>query len=331
MTATIAVFGAGAVGCWVGGMLAVGGAEVTLIGRARVMDELAGGLTVSALDGVPRTVRPTLATEAAAAATADIVLVSVKSAQTTEAATALARVLPARTVVISLQNGLRNTEVLRAALPGRTVLAGMVPWNVVRQARGHYHRGTSGTLMIELHPAAAPFVGACRAAQLAVATRTDMAAVQWAKLIMNLNNAVNALSGLPLATELSRRGYRRVLAASQREALHLLVAANQPIAKLTPVPPRLMPRLLELPDRVFAVLARRTIAIDPHARSSMWDDLESGRRTEIDHLQGEIVALAQRLGRAAPINASLAELVRAAEAGGRRDFAADELVARVVP
>ena len=80
MTAPFAVFGAGAVGCWVGGMLAVGGAEVTLIGRTRVMDELVGGLMVSALDGVPRTVRPTLATEVSAAATADVVLVSGKSA-----------------------------------------------------------------------------------------------------------------------------------------------------------------------------------------------------------------------------------------------------------
>lgn len=334
----IAIFGAGAIGCWVGGKLAGGGAKVTLIARPRVIEELANGLTASELDDgrdaemrgavVPRAAF-TATTDAAAAASADIVLVTVKSAQTAEAAETLATVIRERALVISLQNGVRNADTLRAALPGRTVLAGMVPWNVTRQGPGHYHRGTSGTLMIEQSPSATPFVHACRAAHLPLDTRSDMLAVLWAKLVMNLNNAVNALSGLPLATELSQRAYRRVLAASQREALRLLAAANQPIAKLTLVPPRLMPRLLELPDPVFSVLAKRTIAIDPHARSSMWDDLEAKRPTEIDYLQGEVVTLAQRLGRPAPVNKKLVDLVRAAEAGGRRDYSGAELLARI--
>jgi 2-dehydropantoate 2-reductase len=324
-----AVFGAGAVGCWVGGKLAAGGASVTLIGRARVLDELEGGLVVSELDGPARTSRPATTTDAAAAANADVVLVTVKSAQTAEAGAALADVVRENAVVISLQNGVRNADALRAALPGRRVLAGMVPWNVVRQRAGHYHRGSGGTLTIEQHAAAAPFVAACRAADLPLELRTDMLAVQWAKLLLNLNNAINALSGLPLATELSQRAYRRVFAASQREALHLLAAASQSLARLTPVPPRMVPRLLELPDRVYAVLARRTLAIDPHARSSMWDDLEAKRPTEIDYLQGEVLVLARRLGRDAPVNAKLLELVRAAEAGGRRDFTGAELLARV--
>jgi len=325
----IAVFGAGAIGCWVGGRLAAGGAEVTLIGRARVMDELAGGLTISELDGPTRTVRVTATTDPAAAASAAITLVTVKSAQTAEAGATLARVLSDGATVVSLQNGVRNAEVLRAALPGRRVLAGMVPWNVVRRDRGAYHRGTSSTLMIEDAPAGRPLLEAARAAGLPMVARGDMPAVQWAKLIMNLNNAINALSGIPLAQELAQRGYRTVLAAAQREALALCALARQPIAKLTPAPPTWMPRVLELPDRIFALAARRMLAIDPLARSSMWDDLEAKRPTEIDHLQGEVVALATQLGRTAPVNAALVRLVREAEGGGRRDFTADELRARL--
>jgi len=154
-----------------------------------------------------------------------------------------------------------------------------------------------------------------------------MTAVQWSKLVLNLNNAINALSGLPLAAELARRQFRRCLAAAQREALGLLARAGIPVARLTAVPPRWMPRLLELPDGVFRVLGRRVVAIDPAARSSMWDDLEAGRPTEIDYLQGEIVALAAQRGGEAPINAALAGLVRAAETGGRRDFSGAELAA----
>lgn len=324
----IAIFGAGAIGCWVGGRLAAGGAEVTLIGRARVMDELAGGLTITELDGPARTVKVTATTDPQAAATAAITLVTVKSAQTAEAGATLARVLPEHATVVSLQNGVRNVEVLRAALPGRRVLAGMVPWNVVRRDRGAYHRGTTGTLMIEAAPEGEPLLAAARAAGLPIEARRDMPAVQWTKLVMNLNNAINALAGIPLAQQLAQRDYRRVLAAAQREALTLCARAGQPIARLAPIPSGWVPRVLELPDRLFTVIARRLLAIDPHARSSMWDDLEAGRPTEIDYLQGEVVSLATRQSSAAPVNSALLQLIRAAEAGGRRDFTGAELRAR---
>jgi 2-dehydropantoate 2-reductase len=331
---TIAIFGAGAIGCWIGGRLAAGGARVVLIGRARVLDELAGGLRTTDLDGGEQIAlvgagdpaHPVrIATEPEAARGADLVLVTVKSAQTAEAGAALARVLPDGAVVVSLQNGVRNADRLREALPARRVLAAMVPFNVIRRSPGTYHRATAGALRIDDAPAAAPLLAACRAAQLPIEPRPDMPAVQWAKLIMNLNNAINALSGVPLATELAQRPFRRCLAAAQREALGLLARAGQPVARLTPIPPRWMPGLLEAPDRLFRILARRVVAIDPAARSSMWDDLEARRPTEIDYLQGEVVELARRLGGAAPIAAALVGLVRAAEAGGRRDFSGEEL------
>jgi len=331
----IAVLGAGAIGCWVGGRLAAAGAEVTLIGRARVLDELAGGLRTTDLDGGDvlarmgdgaRTVR--IATEPDAARDAALVLVTVKSAQTAGAGEALARVLPEGAIAVSLQNGVRNADVLRAALPERRVLAAMVPFNVVRRGPGVYHRASAGALRIDDDPAAAPLLAACRAAALPIEPRRDMAAVQWAKLVLNLNNAINALSGLPLVAELAQRPFRRCLAAAQREALELCARAGIPVAQLTPVPPRWIPRLLDTPDRLFRIIGRRVVAIDPAARSSMWDDLEAKRPTEIDYLQGEVIDLAGRVGGgAAPVNAALAGLVRAAEAGGRRDFSGDELAA----
>jgi 2-dehydropantoate 2-reductase len=323
--ATIAIFGAGAIGCWVGGRLATSGAKVTLIGRSRVMDEVRGGLRVTQLEGPDAHVAVAATTDAAAAAAASLVIVTVKSAQTAAAGAELARVLPAGATVVSLQNGVRNADTLRGALPAQRVLTAMVPFNVVRRAAGAYHRASQGTLMIDDDPANAPLLAACGAARLPIEPRRDMPAVQWAKLVMNLNNAINALSGQPLATELSQRAFRRCLAAAQREALGALAAADIAIARLTAIPPRLMPRLLTLPDAIFSRLARRVVAIDPHARSSMWDDLERKRPTEIDYLQGEIVALADRVGRAAPVNRGLVALVRAAEAGGKRDYTGDEL------
>nr|HEX4317736.1 2-dehydropantoate 2-reductase [Kofleriaceae bacterium] len=334
----IAVFGAGAIGCWVGGRLAAH-ADVTLIGRPRVLDELRAGVRTTDLDGVDVSAIAAIATDAAAAATADVVLVTVKSAQTADAGAALAPHVRADTAVVSLQNGVRNARTLQAALPGRRVLPGMVQYNVIRKAPAHYHRATEGQLMFGHDSAppsggardpSAPLARACADAGLAYTVRTDMAAVLWSKLLLNLGNAVNALCGLPLVEELSQRAFRLVMAACQREALALLAAAREPIAKLIAVPPRWMPRVLALPDAVFRPLAKRMIGVDPTARSSMWADLEAGRATEVDFLQGEIVGLADRLGRAAPVNRAIADLVHAAERGGRRDFRGDELLALAV-
>jgi 2-dehydropantoate 2-reductase len=325
----IAVFGAGAIGCWVGGRLASGGADVTLIGRPRVMAELEGGLRISELGGKVWNVRPTLATDASKAAGADVVLVTVKSAATAEAGDALAGAVREGAVVVSLQNGVRNVETLRGLMPGRHVLAGMVPFNVARLAPGHYHRGTSGQLMFEAADAAAPLTEACLAADLPCELRDDMPAVQWGKLVMNLNNALNALAGVPLFDELSDRNFRRCLAAVQREALDVLAAADIHVARLLRLSPRWIVRLLPMPDWLFRPIATRVATADPKARSSMWDDLDAGRPTEVDYLQGEIVALADRVGRSAPINRALVELVHAAETGGKRDFTGRELLAQL--
>jgi 2-dehydropantoate 2-reductase len=323
----IVVFGAGAIGCWVGGRLSAAGADVTLIGRPRVMAELENGLRVSDLHGGTREAKPKLATDASAARDADLVLVTVKATATEEAARELAPVLAPACVVVSLQNGVRNVRVLRDALPDHRVLAGMVPFNVVRRGPGAYLRATAGTLMFEANDALAPLSEACVKADLAFELRDDMQAVQWSKLVFNLNNAINALSGRPLAEELANRDFRRCFAACQREALDLLEAAGQPLARVFPVPTAWIPKTLLLPDLVFQKLVKHLVPTDPRARSSMADDLDAKRPTEIDYIQGEIVALATRLARDAPVNRILIGLIKDAERGGKRDFTGAELYA----
>ncbi|MFF2146356.1 2-dehydropantoate 2-reductase [Kitasatospora sp. NPDC058190] len=329
----IAVFGAGSIGCHLGGMLAAV-AEVTLIGRPAAMAAVErDGLTLTGPGEARRRVRePTTATDAAGAEGADYVLVTVKSADTRAAARELAEHLAPGAVVISFQNGLHNPEVLRAELPGHRVLAGMVPYNVLRSGPAAVHQGSGGALMVEDAPAARPFAAAARAGGLNLTLRPDMPAVQAAKLLMNLNNAVNALSGLPLREQLGARAYRSCLARCQREALAAFRAAGIAPARLGPVPPHWTPRVLGLPDALFRRLAAASLRIDARARSSMWEDLQRGRPTEIDSLQGEVIALAGRHGLSAPANARLVALVREAERagpGGARPWSGRELLAEL--
>jgi 2-dehydropantoate 2-reductase len=325
----ICVHGAGSIGCYVGGRLAATGSAVTFVGRPRLAAELRQhGLRLTDYLGADLRVAPPdlrFETDAAAARGAALVLVTVKSAATEAAGRELAPLLAPGTVVVSFQNGLRNAEVLQAQLPRCKVLTGMVEFNVLNRGAGAFHHGTEGGLDVQDDPALAPFLPAFAAAGLSLKRHADMTAIMWAKLQLNLNNAINALCGVPLKEELAQRAFRRCIALAQRELLGLLDAAGIEPARLK-LPPRWLPALLEVPDAVFRVLAGRMLAIDPLARSSMWEDLQAGRVTEIDWLNGEVVRLAQKLGRRAPVNARLAALVRAAEQGGRRDWTGPELL-----
>ena len=208
---------------------------------------------------------------------------------------------------------------------GWTVLAGMVPFNVVQLPEGGLHRGTEGEMMVEASPALAPWHAAFSAAHAPLVERADFAEVQWGKLLLNLNNPVNALSGLPLKTELSQRAYRRCLALLIDEARVVLRAAGIHPAKVARVGPGLLPTLLRLPDALFTRVAAAMLRIDPQARSSMWEDLQAGRRTEVDYLNGAVVKLAQSLGLNSPANARMVALMRAAEAGTQPALSGSDL------
>ncbi|MFE7799246.1 2-dehydropantoate 2-reductase [Nocardia sp. NPDC057440] len=329
MTCHVMVLGAGSIGTFVGGKLASAGADVTFVGRRRTLDEItASGLHLTDLDGGDDVVAADgfrVATEPADVGSADLVLVTVKSAATSEAVRELAGKIRPGTVVLSLQNGIGNDTVIRDVLPTCVVLAGMVMFNVVHHGDGRFHRGTDGGLAVQDDPALAHFVELFAQAGLPLRRHPDLLPVQWAKLLLNLNNPINALSGRPLREELADRNYRRCLALTQGEALAAMNRARIRPARLTPLPPRLMVRLLTVPDGIFRRVAGQVLAIDPVARSSMADDLALGRKTEISWLCGEIVSLGAMVGTPTPVNQRLIELIVAAEHGDRRTWTGPEL------
>jgi 2-dehydropantoate 2-reductase len=311
----VLVMGAGSVGGWLGGRLQAAGVDVHFVGRPRVLQalrsrglrltDLDGGdlrLSADALklhDGVPAGLAPAL------------VLLCVKSGATADAARELGAQLPPGTPVLSMQNGIANAIGAQQAAPSLRCLPGMVPYNIAELAPGHLHRGTAGVLAAQRDPALEAWLPLFAAAGLTVELHADLRSVQWGKLLLNLNNAVNALSGLPLRAQLLDRDLRRCTAALIDETLDVLAAAGIAPAQMSPLPPRWIPRVLRLPTPLFRVIAARMLRIDDQARSSMADDLAFGRITEVDALQGEVVRLAQRHGVGAPRNQRIAALVEA--------------------
>ncbi|HEV2816629.1 MAG TPA: 2-dehydropantoate 2-reductase [Allosphingosinicella sp.] len=325
----IAVHGAGSIGCWVGGTWAAAGLDVTLIGRERVGREIeANGLTLTDSGGGRIALRPDeirFSTRPEDLAGADIVALCVKSTGTEAAAGEIARHARRDVTVISFQNGVSNVDLLKEKLPEATVLRGMVPFNVAALGNGRWHKGVAGTLWVEDHEvtrALAERIGD-RPGRLRLSD--DMVAVLWGKLLINLNNAVNALSGKTLLEQLEDRNYRRIFAATQIEGLEILKAAGIKPAKTGPISPQLMPHVIGAPNFIFRPLVLKRQKIDANARSSMADDFAAGRPSEIDYLNGEIVKLAHKLGRRAPVNEEIVRLVRQAEAGVEKVWSGEEL------
>jgi 2-dehydropantoate 2-reductase len=244
------------------------------------------------------------------------VLVAVKSADTAEIADLMARHTPSDAVIVSLQNGVGNATVLRERLPRQRVLAAMVPFNVIALGDGRFHRATSGDIVIETD--ALGTAERLSVPGLAMRSTDNIVGVQWGKLLINLANALNALSDLPLREQLARRRWRMLLADQMAEALTVMKAEGIKPVSATPVRPGLAPHLLRMPDILFELILGRTMKIDREARSSMWEDLQRGRRTEIDYLQGVIVQLAERHGLRAPLSRRVVTLIKSAEAAGER-------------
>lgn len=348
----IVIAGAGLIGCFCGGLWSAAGYPVTLLGRRRVLAPITNaGLAVTDFAGLNKRVKPgqvQCSEDPGVLTGADLVIVAVKTSATAAMGQQIALHAPPNAPVFSFQNGMGNATLLQQMLPGRDVRAAMVPFNVVtpdmplplsketrpqdasrqkddtegaalsqsdRQGTSFttagFHRASSGDIVIAEGPG--HWGRRLSVPGLAVVESSDISAVQWGKLLINLNNALNALSGVPLMTQLQNRLWRRLMADQMAEALRVMQAAGLHPVSTTPLPVWMSPYILRLPTWAFSRIAAQMLTIDPTARSSMAQDLLQGRITEVDALQGEIQRLGLAHGVATPICDVVMQLIRQAE------------------
>lgn len=330
------ILGAGSIGSYIGAHLLQAGLDTILVGREKLAQEIReNGLRITDFKGTdfhlaPEQVRYSTAIKSLA--DRDIVLVTVKSTATEETARSLKSILLAGKIVVSFQNGVHNAEVLRSILTEAHILAGMVPYNVVWNPKAHFHCGTSGVLVVEERgDVSRAVLSGLRRAGLMAKAHPNLPGILWGKLIFNLNNAINALAGIPLREELSQLAYRKIIAATMCEALLVLRESGiRPIGSGGMLP-NIAPFILSLPNFLFFRIASSMIKVDPQARSSMWQDLQQGRKTEINYINGEIVALAKKNRLYAPINSEIIALIKKVETqgGGSPKMPAIEIAKRL--
>lgn len=301
-----AVLGAGAVGCYYGGMLARAGHDVMLIGRPVHVEAIrAHGLRFEA-HGRDEPVRAAASTAAADVAGARLVLFCVKSTDTEAAAAQIAPHLGTDSVVLNLQNGVDNTERIAAAI-GRPVVPAAVYVATEMAGPGHLKHHGRGDLVIGAldQPVPAPLAAALEwlqalfgAVGVEVRVSDNVAGALWEKLTVNCAyNAVSALGRAPYGRMVEVPGVRETMRAAVDEVLAVAAACGVRMSE-------------DLPAKV----ARIAQAM-PGQYSSTAQDLVRGRRTEIDHLNGFVVRRGDALGIPVPVNRALWALVRLAEAG----------------
>lgn len=318
------IYGAGAIGAYLGGRLAQVGAEVCFLGRGALAQAASteGGLRLRDLAGREHRVPASFTQDARDLARCDVVLLAVRTLDTEDAGRVLRDLLAPGAVVFSCQNGVSNPEALGRLLGPERVAGGVVSFNVLIDG-AQLSQETGGPVLLG-RPAAAPgradqLASDLRAAGLEAAALGDIRPALWSKLFLNLGNAIGALTDLPIASFLADPDGRGLYADAIDEGVRLLSKAGITPAKIGRRDPRVVRRILRLPlPRPLArVLVKRVYGVSDEARSSTSRDLRAGKKTEIDSLNGEIVRLAASLGDKAPVNESLTRLVHQAEADGR--------------
>lgn len=296
----VAVMGAGAVGCYYGGMLARAGHTVTLIGRPpHVQAVREHGLrmqTLSFNEDVP--LRASI--DASAVQGADLVLFAVKSTDTEVAGEQIRPHLAPGALVLCLQNGVDNAERLRAVLPGHEVAAAVVYVATEMAGPGHLRHHGRGELVIEPSTHSVRVARALLAAAVPTEISDNVRGALWAKLVLNCAyNALSAVGRIVYGELVQRPGVT--------DLMRDVVAECQAVAAADGV---------TLPGDV-ALAVRRIAETMPTQYSSTAQDLMRGKPSEIDHLNGYVVQRGQALGVPTPANRALWVVVKLAEAGLR--------------
>lgn len=291
----IAVMGAGAVGCYYGGMLARAGHEVVLVGRPQHVEAVRRAGLFMDTQTFQAQVPMQASTEADALQGARLVLCCVKSTDTANAAADMRPHLAPDALVLSLQNGVDNAERLQALL-AREVLPAVVYVATEMAGPGHLKHHGRGELVIGPGACSEELSALFAAAGVPVRISDNVAGELWVKLILNCAyNALSAITQLPYGRLVQGEGVEDVMHDVVRECL----AVAQGLG-------------VSVPGDIREAV-RRIARTMPGQFSSTAQDLARGKRSEIDHLNGHVVRRGEALGIATPVNRVLHTVVKLLE------------------
>ncbi len=335
-------FGAGAIGSLVGARLSESGIAVTLLARR---DHVAAIRTRGLVVETPRQRIVCKRVDSITAlddlaAPPDIILLTVKAYHTRDALESLRPLVPGRTVIASLQNGVGNEELIAAVCGAERTVAGTVTINASRPRPGvvrqHSRGGGIGVATVDSRQGPSELVALFRRAGIPAAAYRDFRAMKWSKLLINLfTNATSAILDCSPLDVIQDPRLFEVERTALREALRVMEALGLRTVALPGYPVSLFAAALAAPPWLVRSLLRRYITRGRGtSRPSLWQDLERGRtQSEVEVLNGAVAREGSRLGVPTPVNVALAAIVQGLASGGldRAGFRQrpDALLARI--
>jgi 2-dehydropantoate 2-reductase len=300
----IGIIGAGAVGCLFGGLLGIAGSEVTLVHRNPLVVSIIRKKGVKIQENSRRTVTARVSAKLAPAdlTREDLVILAVKAYDTKQAAILHRHRVRTQTSILTLQNGLGNIETLTRIFGKRAVLGGTTTEASLLLGPGHVtHAGSGETRIGEIGKTISTrcslIAGEFRRAGFKTTVTKNPRGAIWAKAIINAAiNPASALLRVPNGTLASEPAILQAMMGVLREGV---AVSKAELVRIDPPHP--------------VVLLKRVLRATAANRSSMLQDLEQGRTSEIRHLNGAIVALGRKHGIPTPLNQLLVSLISTAE------------------
>ncbi len=314
----VAVTGAGAIGCVTGALLQDGGHDVTLVGRHDQVSAIAAnGLMI---DGVFGEKVYRIPAETALDFVPDALILAVKT-QDVETACRAALPYAKAALVITMQNGVRSDEAAASVLGRENIISSVVMYGAtyLEPGRVTYNFPSSGLVIGKAFgddgAGLTEKAGELFRGSFAVHVSEDIHGAHWAKLILNLSNALAGILGIGLNEIFDNPEVCRIGVMLMREAYQTIRTAGIRLAGLPDLPLEKLAGLLEAPVEVSAGIYGNIMKglSKEYLPGSILQSIRRGRPSEVDFLNGEIVSLAERSGVSAPLNKKAAELVRRVE------------------
>jgi 2-dehydropantoate 2-reductase len=307
----ILVYGAGAVGSLLGGLLASAGYNVTLLGRSPSIDHIqAHGLTIEFQERRRQTY-PTVVSSLTKLAghQFDIVLLTVRSYAATSAVDCLSELLATNGVLVTVQNGIGTDEIIAKHVPGIHHIAASLTLSAgIPQPGTASSRSRSGGIAVAPVSLGAPIEmisGMFKLAGLNVSQHQDYRAMKWSKLLLNqMANGIPAILDWTPEQVYRDRNVFRLEMAMLRETLDVIQADSSRLVDLPGFPVPLLKWVLQLPPGIARrLLLRRVTGGRGNKLPSMLLDLHAGRtELESDWLYGAVADTGERLRRPTPVN-----------------------------
>jgi 2-dehydropantoate 2-reductase len=318
------IFGAGAIGTYVGGSLLLHGEKVVFLEQPRVADELRrGGLRLLTNDTERLIADPQVCAsieEALELGPFDIAVFALKSYDTQTALQGLATVASQLPAFLCLQNGVENETALTALLGEGRVIPGTVTSAIGRLAAGNIVlERLRGMGVAAGHPLSEEAAAALDGAGLNARLFADASGMKWSKLLTNLlANAIPALMNQTPSQVLAQPGLYRLEMLQLREALKVMAAQGIPVVDLPGAPVSLLALAAQrLPQWLSQPLVQRVAGRGRGQKMpSLHIDLHSGRgKSEVEYLNGAVARFGERLGVPTPVNQRLNEMLLVMTAG----------------